>query len=388
MKFRYYIVIFFLGSLFCRVQSVCAQTDENLYFYGYFQAISRYSHIESNPVPEVGKAWSFSIQQMNLFMFKQLDRQFSTFINLEITNSLSTEEGWGGLALDEAWVKYDRSRGFKVKAGLLVPTFNNLNAIRDKTPLLPYIIRPFAYETLVSDFLSTDELVPLQAAIEVYGGINLGHKAKLDYAAYIGNNAASMISEAVTTLPSGSDSTLAKLVGGRVGVRWGNFKLGFSGSYDQADLSRIPIFTEDFTGVGTLPRSRFGIDFFASFPMFYVEAEFIHVFYGLNREKRARLAALSSTNFLFNEALDKLFGYVTVGADFGDSWFTYGMFSYIEDRSNIVTEDGFGMYSFGGGYRLNDMLILKAQLVHTATYTDTLFFARETDVLVGLSVFL
>lgn len=364
------------------------QTDESLYFYGYFQAISRYSHLESNPVLEVDKAWSFSIQQMNLFMFKQLDPRFSTFINLEITNSLSTEEGWGSLALDEAWVKYDKGKGFKVKAGLLVPTFNNLNAIRDKTPLLPYIMRPFAYETLVSDFLSTDELVPLQAAVEVYGGVNLGKKTKLDYAAYIGNNSAFMISDALATLPSGSDSTLSKLVGGRIGLRRGNVKFGISGSYDQADLSRIPIFTADFTGVGTLPRYRLGLDLMVNLPAFYVEAEFIHVYYGLNREKSALLATLAESNFLFNEALDKLFGYVTVGADFGESWFAYGMFSYIEDRSNIVTEDGFGMYSLGGGYRLNDMLIFKAQVVYTSTYSDTLFFGREKDVLVGLSVFL
>ncbi|MEM8488115.1 MAG: hypothetical protein AAF564_21375, partial [Bacteroidota bacterium] len=342
----------------------------------------------SNPRPRVAESLSFSVQQMNLFMFKQIDEKFSGFINLEIINSLSTEDQWGGFALDEAWVKYDRGQHLKVKAGLLVPTFNNLNTIRDRTPLLPYIMRPFAYETLVSDFLSTDELAPRQAAIEVYGTLGMANQIKFDYAAYVGNNTAYMIQEAIATLPSGSDSTLAKLFGGRIGIRKGPLKLGISVSHDYADLSRIPIFTTDFSGVGTLPRSRLGFDLSLTFPGFYVESEFIRVYYSLSAEKRARLEEIVETNFLFNEDLNKLFGYVTVGADIGESFFAYGMFSFVEDRSNIVTEDGFGMYSIGGGYRANDFLVFKVQLVYTSTFTQDLFYGKETDVLVGLSVFL
>ncbi len=388
MNIRCQIALVCLLASLGIANSATAQINEDLYIYGYFQAISRYSDLESNPRPEIDKSLSFSVQQMNLFVFKQIDEQFSGFVNLEIVNSLSTEEQWGGFALDEAWVKYDPGQQFRVKAGLLVPTFNNLNTIRDRTPLLPYVMRPLAYETIVSDFLSTDEMVPQQAAVEVYGRFDLGNQLKLDYAAYVGNNTAYMIQEAIATLPSGSDSTLAKLVGGRVGVRKGGLKFGVSGSHDYADLSRIPIFNTDFMGVGTLPRSRLGVDLSFTFPNFYVESEFIHVFYGLSQEKKDILAEIVETNLLFNKDLDKTFGYVTVGADIGDAFFAYGMFSMVIDRSNIVTDDGFGMYSIGGGYRPNDFLVFKVQFAYTSTFTGELFYGKETDVFVGLSVFL
>ena len=366
-----------------------AQMNEDLYIYGYFQGITRYSHLESNPLPEVEEAWSFSIQQMNLFMFKQFDANFSAFVNLEITNSLSTVEGWGGIALDEAWMKYQRNNALKIKAGLLIPTFNNLNAIKNKTPLLPYIMRPFAYETIVEEFFSTNELVPKQAAVEVYGSKKINKRLKLDYAAYVGNNSAFITSETAATIPSGGDTTLVKLVGGRVGLRRNSVKVGVSVSRDEADLSKIPIFlATDLTGIGKASRTRLGVDLSFSTSRFFFESEFIRVFYSLADSDKELIREFISINPLLSEELDKLFAYGSLGINIGERFFAYGMYSYMEDRSNIITDEGFGMYSVGGGFRPNDSLVFKLQFVHVSTYAKDLFFGRETDVLIGLSVYL
>ncbi len=68
----------------------------------------------------------------------------------------------------------------------MVPTFNNLNEIKNRTPLLPYIFRPFVYEASVFDLFPVNELVPEQAFLQVYGFIPAG-EVKFDYAVYVGN---------------------------------------------------------------------------------------------------------------------------------------------------------------------------------------------------------
>lgn len=368
--------------------SAIAQINEDLYIYGYFQGTARYTDLDSNPKSEVDQNLSFAIQQMDLFLFKQIDDKFSTFANLEITNTFSSADGWGSLALDEAWVKYDPVGKLKLKAGILVPPFNNLNTIKDKTPLLPYIIRPLAYERGLQEIFKLDELVPRQASVEVYGLLGLGEKLKFDYSVYVGNQVASVITTTAGTLPAGADTTLAKLVGGRIGIRYDGIKAGISGTIDRADLSKIPIFVAEFDGVGTLPRNRLGLDFSLSYPRFFFESEFIGVFYDLNAEKKRQLEELVSANPLLSPDLNRLFAYGALGFNIGERCYAYSMFSYFEDRSNIITNNGFGMFGIGGGFRPNDALVLKAQFIAASTYSKTIFFGREKDVMLALSVFL
>ena len=389
MNTRNKILLAFLLSFLGTTSVASGQINEDLFIYGYFQGTSRYSHLESNPLPEVNRAWNFSVQQLNLFMFKQIDANFSGFVNLEITNSLSTEDGWGSIALDEAWMKYDRTGTFKIKAGLLIPTFNNLNAIKDKTPLLPYLLRPFAYETFAQEFFSTDELVPRQAAIEIYGSINLGRQTKFDYAAYIGNNIAFITSEAVSTIPSGADTTTTKLIGTRIGLRHGAIKFGISVTKDNADISQIPIFlATDISEIDKVPRNRIGVDFSLTYSRLFFESEFIHVNYLLSEMDKETIARYQVINPLLSDELDKIFAYITLGYYFGEKWFSYGMYSYYQDKSNVITDNGFGMYSIGAGFRPNDYLVFKIQSVYASTYKNDFFFGREKDLMIGLSVFL
>ncbi len=314
-----FLILLSLGS--GTLQTGWAQTNENLFVYGYFQGIARYYELKSNPHPTVDRSFSFSIQQMNVFMFKQFDANFSAFTSLEITNSFSSEKEWGGLALEQAWVKYDRSSKFRVKAGLLIPTFNNLNTIKDRTPLLPYILRPFPYETVVEDFFKTEELAPQRAGIEVYGTLDLGRSVKLDYATYVGNVDAFVIRDAIDTLPSGSDSTLTKLVGGRIGIRYNALKLGLSSSVDKADLSRIPVFVTDFEGVGVVDRIRVGADLSYMFSRFFFESELIWVHYKLDAAQKAYWKTLVSNTFLLNDELDKISAYALLGVNIKEKFY-------------------------------------------------------------------
>src|SRR5690606_13765889 len=127
------------------------------------------------------------MQQLNIFLNKNLSNDFSAFVNLEFTNTFSSERNWGGLNLEEAWMKYSHSDAFNIKAGLLIPKFNYLNEIKNKTPLLPYVGRPTAYEATLAAALNLEAYIPARAFLQVNGLVPVGD-GKFDYAVYAGNS--------------------------------------------------------------------------------------------------------------------------------------------------------------------------------------------------------
>ncbi len=128
------------------------QDLEDLRLFGYFQGRLLYSNEEGVPEGPEQKA-GFTLQQLNFMFAKDFGSDFSAFGNVELTNSFSTENAWGSLKLEEAWMRYNHSSSFNVKAGLQIPIFNNLNEIKNRTPLLPYVGRPSVYETAFSELL-------------------------------------------------------------------------------------------------------------------------------------------------------------------------------------------------------------------------------------------
>lgn len=382
------LILFLWCCLLGLPQIAQAQFLDDLKLYGYFQAMGRYSSLDSNPHPNIDRAMSFSVQQLNLFLFRQFDANYSGFVSLEITNSLSTREGWGDIALEQAWMKYDHNQAFKVKAGLLVPTFNHLNAIKDRTPLLPYILRPPAYETIVEEILGSPELAPERAGIEIYGSLDIGQQSKLDYAVYVGNDDAFVLSEDEDTIPTGSDSQLGKLVGGRAGIRRGGFKVGVSSTFDKADLSKLPLFTDEFDVAHKLDRFRFGADLSISIYPFFFESEFIQVVYQMTAEQENFLLEEAATNFLVRDEIGKKSVYAMLGVNIGEKYYVYGLYAYFADLINPILVDGFGGHSVGAGYRPNDGLVFKIQYQFSSTYSSSIFFGREHDVFVALSVLL
>jgi len=135
---------------FMVVPNTFAQVKETpIKIFGYFQnSFQQWTAFEFRP-----KQNSFSLQQLNLFFQKDLGTNWTTFVNFEFLNNFSSGRQWGSANLEEAWVKYRADMRFNLKLGLLVPIFNNLHEIKNRTPLLPYIIRPLAYETSFSEFI-------------------------------------------------------------------------------------------------------------------------------------------------------------------------------------------------------------------------------------------
>ena len=350
-----------------------AQVGDDLSIYGFFQTQGQYSESElvMGPVSATDKAFSFSVQQLNLFLAHQFTPSFSAFVNTEIRNTLSTADGFGEIRLEEAWLRYNHSSELNVKAGRLVPTFNNLNEIKNRTPLLPYVSRPIVYESSLHTMIPMDQFVPDHAYLQVYGAVPAGN-VRVDYAAYVGNSDNSYLAGAGELFTvAGTDTTLAKAVGGRVGARWRGVKAGVSGTYDKHWHSDVaagfePGATVPGTGLGDLRRARVGADLSFTTGRLFGEAEAIRVLYGLDDEQQAQAEA----NVMIPESMDASFYYGLLGVNITEKWYAYGRYDYYGDESLDL---GIDIFSLGGGFRPIDQVALKVQYVNVSTRENPLF---------------
>ena len=311
-------LFFILISCLLSFSNVTAQ-DEKLEIFGYFQPT--YYHDFEKFSDSVGqdstnRSGSFAVQQLNLFMQRDLGDKWLGLVNVEFINSYSSSRKWGSLNLEEAWVRYRRSQKFNLKIGLHIPTFNHLNEIKNKTPLLPFITRPLAYETSLGEALPLEELAPSHAFISAYGTEPLG-AFKLDYSAYIGNSPnIATTDEIADGTVSGTDNSESILFGTRLGFRWKTVKMGFSATQDfnsrLQSLSQAPGF--DSSQYSDVPRIRAGTDFSWDWKRIYSESETTLVKYynlpdGIGQE--------------FD------FSYSLLGYDISDRWSVYTMTSVI-----------------------------------------------------------
>ena len=131
--------------------------------------------------------------------------------------------------------------------------------IKNRTPVLPYIIRPLVYETSLSEVVPVDEFVPARAFAQVYG-ILPANNVKVDYAVFFGNS--TNISTQDDPGQSGVDTTATFLIGGRAGVRYKELKVGLSSTYDKAsrfqDLASMLPFS--LSALEEVSRIRLGAD--------------------------------------------------------------------------------------------------------------------------------
>jgi hypothetical protein len=331
-----------------------------LKFFGYFQTSFQYQGGHQLSQDRT----TFSLQQLNLFFQKDLARNWTSFVNFEILNNFSMSKQWGAINLEEAWVRYRASNQFNLKLGLQIPEFNNLNQIKNRTPLLPYIIRPLVYETSFNEFLAISEFIPEQAFIQVYGFIPRGD-FKFDYAAYIGN------SPNIETLAeqkgqSGQDSTTSVLIGGRIGIRVSEFKAGLSGTYEKSNEWRqvADILGIDPAELNDIPRVRFGGDFSFNFTQLFFESEFIKVRYDEN---------------FFQLDVDRDFYYGTLGYYFNESFALYGGYYQTHERlraSNTGQLAKIETPGIGATYAFTDRIKIKTQ------YARVIVHAKSGSVLV------
>jgi hypothetical protein len=386
-------IIFRAFAVVCCVALLDAPTlhaQENLLndlrIYGYMQVLGynqRTENVISTPrgnITNIQERSTFSLQQMNLFLSKPIGDNFTAFVNLEFALSYASQRGWGSFSVEEAWANYNHSEALNVKAGLLLPTFNNLNELKNRTPLLPYLFRPFVYETSVASLLNAEDFLPERAYLQVYGSLPLGG-LRFDYAFHGGNSETSYI--ASRSDPgraggsfTGEDSSPFKAVGGRLGLRNAaeTFKVGVSGTYDR-DRRRDTTYSQFGAGaptipgmpsapreflvpLGDVPRVRVGADLSFSLWNFAFEGEYIGVFHDVQYPSG------------FQGTLNKTFYYGSLLYNITDNFYAYVNYNYLKgDVVNPSEATANGLEAFGGGlgYRINDGLVAKTQYQRVAT---------------------
>lgn len=357
---------------------------QDLNIYGYFQSTFSAGTVEINGDKENNR--SFGLPQLNFFFNKNLGSKFTGFVNFEVTNSFATQRNWGDFSLEEAWMRYNHSSKLKVKVGTLIPTFANLNEIKNRTPLLPYITRPLIYEAPLSRIVPTiADFVPERANIQVYGALPVG-SAFVDYAVYVGNSETKFISDNDSGGVPGQDSTESKLLGGRLGARFGDVKVGVSGTTDKSNQWSIPVVAPvidpstgfpvidpstgapvlaptDLPGPGAVDRTRLGLDASVYLAGFTLAGEVIWVNYNLSDAQTQLLKDYSTNPMLgtqVGDSLDKFFYYASLTYDFSERFYAFGMYSYMEDKETSFADAGLGQFAVGGGFRPTDSIVLKA----------------------------
>ena len=321
--------------------------ESDLRVYGFLQA-SFYQEYYADSTE--ANSNTFTVQQLNILLQKNLGRRWSAFVDILLTNNYASYRNYGTLDLQQAWVRYRHSYHLNIKAGLLIPQFNYLNEIKNKMPVLPYIIRPIVYETSFQEEIPLDEYVPQQAYVQVYGYAP-ADEFKIEYAGYAGNSP--NVNTDPDYGPTGVDTTNSLLVGGRVGVRHPNFTVGFSATHDKVDQldgvmpdSLSPAF--DFANTN---RVRVGADVEAEYRGFRFESEYISVNYDDGRDDVKN---------------DKRFYYGTLGYQATEKLFVYGSYwqleQYYTGRDSTVTltpELVLRIPNGGVAYQMSDRITFK-----------------------------
>ncbi len=366
-----------------------AQTSETpIRIFGYFQntflnqeeSRDKFEEglLSGRPIKQDRSQNSFSTQQLNLFFQKDIDPQWRAFVNFEFLNNFSSSRAWGDADLEEAWVRYRRNDAFSLKIGLLLPTFNNLNEIKNRTPLLPYIIRPIIYESAFREFIAVEEYTPQRAFLQAYGFLPAG-PVNFDYAVFLGNSP--NISTLMQEGQSGRDTTSTFLVGGRFGLRYGELKIGISGSRENDNLFQnigqsleLREVSEALGGDLTdgnqnrfaeIPRTRIGADLSYHLRGFSFESELLD--FQVKNESEV--------------ALERNFYYATLGYRFTEELYIYGTYWDLSDKLQILDRDvesvDIEVWSAGLAYNLNDRITLKAQYAIADVAVRNLLVLRD-----------
>ncbi len=342
------VIILVLAFTWGSPGPLAQSADSPIKVFGYFQtSFQQWTAYDDHPDNN-----TFNLQQMNLFLQKDLGSDWTAFINLEFLNNFSSGRRWGSFSLEEAWIRYRKDNRLQLKIGLLTPIFNNLNEIKNRTPLLPYIIRPLAYETSFNEFIDVDAFTPIQAFTQVYGFIPW-NGLKFDYALYLGNSP--NINNDPTRGQTGIDTTTTLLYGGRVGLRFNDIKLGFSGTYDNDNVGTrlAPVLSRPISELNELPRRRLGADLSVNIAPFQLEGEFIDVKLG------------DDPQILKQEVS---FYYATLGYHLTEQFFAYGSYWYLDSQVDIASTtssadefEDISIPTMGIYYNLTDRVRFKAQ---------------------------
>ncbi len=313
---RIIFILLILEGSSCFAQS----WSSPLKVFGFFQT----SFYESMHLSGSEDYNTFNTQQLNLFFQKELAKKWTSFVNFEILNNFSSNKQWGSLNLEEAWIKYYAGPQFTLRLGLQIPIFNNLNEIKNRTPLLPYIIRPLVYESSFGEFLALEDMTPERAFVQTNGFIPIS-TSKIDYAFYLGNSP--NINDNSFLDQTGIDTTNTLLFGGRLGFRMSDLKMGISATYDKTNAFKYlePIVNVAEGFLEKVQRTRFGGDLSYDFYSLRLESEFIMVNYDDDVKELK---------------FDKWFHYYTLGYFIDEEVFLYYSYWFTKEYYNYNNPPG------------------------------------------------
>jgi hypothetical protein len=217
-------------------------------------------------------------------------------------------------------------------------------------------LRPLVYEASLGELVQFEEYVPNRAFVQLYGSF-LG-RVKLDYALFLGNSPnirTTLDNERVDeTNQTGVDTTSTMLVGGRIGVRYGGLKAGFSATRDHINDA---IGIEEIVGGSPssfeeIPRIRLGWDLSYDGNRVFLEGEAIVVRY------------LDGSDLVL---VEREFIYGTVGYYVIEPLMVYVSYWYMDQRAYIGESRDIGeiyVSNLGAAYSLDNGITLKAQVAH------------------------
>ena len=344
-----------LLALLLTVLAEPTSAEDDLRVFGYsqniFQQVDQKVRFPDQTSRQVDLN-SFILQQLNIFLQKPVGERWTSFVNLEMVNSYSSFRRWGAFNLEEAWVRYRMSRAFSLKLGLQIPIFNHFNEIKNRTPLIPYIIRPLVYESSFNEIILLDEFTPTRAFVQAYGSVPKG-EVKIDYAVYLGNSpningdaGVTGVVDDVENSQTGIDTTATFLIGTRLGLRFQDLKFGVSATHDYTNLFQTgsESLGHDPAAFKEVRRIRLGTDLSGHIGDYHFESEYIRVRYDDD-----------VPDFLVRLE----FYYVTLGYQWSDEFSTYVSHWVEEEELTSLGKGKIEVPNAGLRYDLTDGIALK-----------------------------
>lgn len=361
----------FLFMLLPLLGTLYAQS--NIDVYGYVQTSYLFFNNNYDPNPPEGerdyKFHNMGVGQLNLFFTRDFGDNFSAFVNFEFINNYSSDKKFGSFNLQEAYLKWDYRDFLKVKFGMIIPQFNNLFEIYNRTPLLPYLIRPKLYDATSGNLVDIFDILPQKALLQFNGSIPV-ESVNFEYALFLGNPPNKYISSSDNDLlpgyvAYGQSAEKYFSYGARLGLRVGDLRLGVSGSMDKDNRQNFAKNSnEETANLGNLTRYRIGSDLNFKFGKFELSAEYLLVKTSVPANLQDSLNAWSQLDpYAIGNSFDKTFYYATLQYNISDKLFSYFMYDYLNDKVDpyYFGLDGYYGFHIGGGYYLNDSVILKLQ---------------------------
>ena len=368
-----------------------AQTNDDLYVYGFAQVMFMSRSTTFEVYDEIGVPFdisdtyhsnSFSLHQVNLFFQKPINDRTTFFLNFESSGSYSSKLPSGYIEIPEGWISYRFNEHFEVKAGLLLPKFNNLTEIQNRIPLFPYIIRPIVYESLIGTVLKIEDYRPEKAYLQLTYNKAISQSLIFDAAAYVGNAENSFLATSEQPDPSqqdeeeqtrvylGENMNSHLLFGGRVGMEniFSTFKFGVSGTIDKDNKTK-----EEFSlyglpqlstpELGEIQRYRLGLDLsFTFWEKFSFETEYMGAFH--DHRKVHKIQKFKNAN------LNKFYFYGLLNVATSPTTTVYGGYSVNKDYSydfvvpNSPDAAGINGITYGASWNALTNTALKVQLYH------------------------